>query len=119
MAKDIKTVLTQSQSGTVPRMPVQYVIPVDANGDIINGGSGSEGGAFEGLTNDQLRAAAIAVSGPLTNAQQIAIMGAANIAAWDGSSASATTNAILKALYAQNEQIITLLTTIATNTTTP
>lgn len=82
--------------------------------DILSGGGG--GGAFEGLTDAQLRAAAVPVSGtvtatgPLTNAQFTAVTGAANAAAWDGAAASATMIAILKSIDAQ-------LRIIATNTT--
>lgn len=95
--------------------------------DILSGGGGG-GGAVEvsnfpatqavsgPLTDAQLRAAAVPVSGtvtatgPLTDAQLTAVTGAANAAAWDGAAASATVIAILKSIDAQ-------LRIIATNTT--
>lgn len=58
----------------------------------------------------------VPVSGPLTNAQLTAVQGTAATAAWAGTG-NGTTIAILKAIYAQNEEIKTLLNDIKTNTT--
>lgn len=83
------------------------VIAVNADGSAIGGG-GSGGG---GLTNTELRAAPVPVSGtvtatgPLTNAQFIAVTGAANAAMWDGTAASATLIAILKNMQEQGEAL--------------
>lgn len=60
---------------------------------------------------------ALAVSGALTNAQMQATLGAANTAAWDGVAPSATMLAVLKAIHAQNAQMIVHLAAIAANTT--
>nr|CAI3971185.1 hypothetical protein ORM20_00136 [Ochrobactrum phage ORM_20] len=74
------------------------------------------------LTDTQLRATAVPVSGtvtatgPLTNAQYSAITGVIGDSAWSGTG-NGTLISILKALYAQNAQIITLLGDIKTNTT--
>lgn len=67
------------------------------------------------LTDAELRASAVSVTGPLTNAQYQASIGTPAIAAWSGIN-NGTVIAILKALYAQNEQMITLLTEIRDNT---
>lgn len=57
----------------------------------------------------------VAVTGPLTNAQYTAVSGTASAAAWSGSG-SGTVIAILKAIHAQNETIITHLSNIEANT---
>lgn len=57
------------------------------------------------LTNTELRATAVPVSGPLTNAQFIAVTGAANAVMWDGVNASATLIAILKTMHEQGEAL--------------
>lgn len=80
---------------------------------VIEGGGGGASGQVE-VTNFPTSQA---VTGPLTNAQLTAVTGAANATAWDGSAASATMVSILKALHAQNAQIIGLLNDIKTNTT--
>lgn len=59
--------------------------------------------------------APVDVLGPLTNAQYTAITGAVGATAWSGTG-NATLISILKALYAQNEEIKTLLNDIKTNT---
>lgn len=117
MAK-VTTDLVQQNPDGAYQAPV--VIAVNADGTPISGGGGGAGG---GLTNTELRATPVPVSGtvtatgPLTNAQLTAVTGVATVAAWDGVAASATTNSILKAMYAQNALIITLLGEIDTNTT--
>lgn len=79
----------------------------------IAGGGGGDGG--DGLTDEELRASPVPVSGPLTNAQYTAATGAAANAAWGGTGNGAIIP-ILKALYAQNEAILDALSTIADNT---
>lgn len=116
--------------GTPTRQVVQATPVCNPDGTFI-GSSGGGGGttvADQGapgadpwpvsgpLTDAQLRAAAVAVSGPLTNAQLVAVTGAASVAPWEGSG-NGTAIAILKAIWSQNEDIKTLLTTIAANTT--
>lgn len=119
-------------------MSVALVAVVNPDGSPIAAGGGG-GGTGDGLTDAQLRASPVPVSGPLTdaqlrasavpvsgtvtatgpitNAQFTAVTGAASAAAWDGSAASATMIAILKALHAQNEAILVQLQAINTNTT--
>lgn len=96
----------------------QVVIAVNADGSPISGG-GSGGGTVEvsNFPETQPVSGTVTAIGPITNAQQTALTGAPTVAAWDGVAASATTNSILKAMYAQNELIITLLSEIETNTT--
>lgn len=100
----------------VPNSPQSVVLAVVVNPDGSPVSSGG-GGSSDGLTNAQLRASPVPVSGPVTNAQFAAIEGTASQAAWDGVAPSATVIQILKAVHAQNAQIITLLSQIATNTT--
>lgn len=90
----------------------------DDEGNMTLIGSGSGGGESGGLTNDQLRASAVAVSGPLTNAQMTAVTGAASAAPWDGAAASATIISILKANHALLSDISDKLTQIEVNTNT-
>lgn len=101
-------------------------------GVTLIGGGGGGGGSSGGLTNAelratpvpvsgpvtdaQLRATAIPVSGPLTNAQLTAVTGTAAAAAWNGTDPSATVIALLKAIHAQNVQIIMELNEISANT---
>lgn len=54
-------------------------------------------------------------TGGLTNAQLTAVTGTAGVAAWSGTG-NGTEIAILKAIYAQNAQMIALLTAIRDNT---
>lgn len=56
-----------------------------------------------------------AAADPLTNAQLTAVTGAASAPAWAGTG-NGTVIAILKAIHAQNAQMITLLNDIKTNT---
>lgn len=58
----------------------------------------------------------VAVTGPLTNAQYTAASGTAGSAAWAGTG-NGTVIAILKAIHAQNETMITHLANIEANTT--
>lgn len=57
----------------------------------------------------------VAVTGPLTNAQYTAAIGTPGIASWSGTG-NGTVIAILKAIYEQNETIITHLSNIESNT---
>lgn len=96
----------------------------DANGDMksvstdnplpVAGGAG--GG---GLTDAELRATPVPVSGPLTNTQLNATMGTPGAAAWDGVASSATVIQILKHIAAQNATMIAHLAAIEANTATP
>lgn len=72
---------------------------------IWGGDSEPSGTLKQPITNAELRATAIPVSGPLTNAQFIAVTGAANAAMWDGTAASATLIAILKNMQEQGEAL--------------
>jgi|GEM_PF-2916547 len=76
------------------------------------GGSGNSAPSQVEVTNFP---ASQAVTGPITNAQFTAVQGTAATAEWTGTG-NATTIAILKALYTQNQQVITLLGEIANNT---
>lgn len=76
----------------------------------------SEGGGGSEVTVANFPASQ-AVTGPLTNTQQLAIVGAASNTPWDGVAASATAISILKSIRIQNAQMIQLLTDIKTNTT--
>lgn len=67
------------------------------------------------LTNEQLRASAVPVTGPITNAQYSAVVGTAATPNWSGTG-NGTLIAIQKAIYAQNVEIITLLGQIEENT---
>lgn len=77
---------------------------------LIGSGSGGTGGGG-GLTNTELRDSPIPVNGtvtatgPLTNAQLLAVTGAANAPMWDGEAASATLISILKNMQEQGEAL--------------
>lgn len=117
---NIKTDLVQqSPSGA---KQAQVVIAVNADGTPISGGGGSGGGTVE-VSNFP---ASQPVTGPLTNAQFTAVMGAANAAMWDGVESSATLIAILKTMHEQGEALKrignetnTLLVQIADHTRPP
>lgn len=126
------TVDVQASNAANPETPmsVGLVAVVNPDGSPIAAGEGA--GTSNGLTDAQLRAspvpvsgpltdaqlraAALPVSGPITNAQFTAVTGAANAAAWDGAAPSATLIQILKAIHAQLELAVTLLGEIDQNT---
>ena len=89
---------------------LHLVAVVGPDGSPIGGGGGA-GGSVE-VRNWP---ASQAVTGPLTNSQLTAVTGTASTAAWGGTG-NATEIAILKAMYAQNANIMTLLGEIAENT---
>lgn len=97
------------------------VTPVDKDGNPFEAGNPLHvTGTGPGGTSDVVVTnfpASQVVTGPLTNAQFTAVQGTAAVAAWAGTG-NGTTVAILKAIYAQNSQMITLLTAIRDNTTT-
>ena len=116
-----------------PQTPISVglmaVVNPDGSPIAAGGGGGTSNGLTDAqlraspvpvsgpLTDAQLRAAAVPVSGPLTNAQLTAVTGAANAAAWDGDSPTATIIAILKAIHTQNTAMLVQLEYIAANTT--
>lgn len=128
------TVDVQASNAANPETPlsVGLVAVVNPDGSPIAAGGGGGGETSNGLTDAQLRAspvpvsgpltdaqlraAAVPVSGPITNAQFIAVTGAANAAAWDGAAPSATLIQILKSIHAQLILMNTLLGEIDQNT---
>lgn len=129
------TVDVQASNAANPETPlsVGLVAVVNPDGSPIaaGGGGGTSNGLTDAqlraspvpvsgpLTDAQLRAAAVPVSGPITNAQFTAVTGAANAAAWDGAASSATMIQILKAIHAQMQVANDLLSEIRNNTSTP
>lgn len=88
------------------------VVSVSAKNPLpTSGGGGSDSGAVKVSNFPAIQT----VTGPVTNAQLGAVTGTATVAAWAGIG-SGTAIAILKAIYAQNESIKTILGTIAANT---
>lgn len=107
----------QCKPPCAPIVPVSLGTFPDINTNPIPSRPGNTPGPTidQPLTDTQLRATPVPVSGPITNAQYIAVVGTAAIAAWPGTG-NGTLIAIQKAIYAQNVEIITLLGQIAENT---
>ena len=100
----------------------QTVVQIDpTTGEPVTGGGG--GGAGDGLTDAQLRATPVpvSVSGVATSALQTTLngqVGALTVAAATAPDvASASTNALLRGIFAELRAQTALLTTIANNTT--
>lgn len=109
MAKIQTDLVQQSPSGATQ---AQVVIAVNADGSPISGGGGGSGGGTVEVSNWP---ATQAVSGPLTNAQFTAVEGTAATATWSGTG-NGTVVSLLKAIHAQNAQVISLLEEIELNT---
>lgn len=88
---------------------------------IVAGGGGGEGGGGDGLTNEQLRASAVPVSGPVTDTQLKVSTGATNVAPYADPTgvAAGTIIGVPKGIYVQNAEIIALLTSIDNKTVAP
>jgi len=109
--------------------PTTAVIVVDQNGDPVSFGGGGTSEvevtnfpttqAVTGpLTDTQLRASAVPVSGPVTEAELTAVVGLLSAGAYsdDTGAADGSVIGLLKGIYVQNAAIISLLTQIETNT---
>lgn len=99
---------------------LHLVAVVGPDGSTIGGGGGGPVGPVDqGSAGTQAWPVSVdgsvTVTGPVTNAQYTAVSGTASAAAWSGSG-NGTIIAILKAIHAQNETIITHLSNIEANT---
>ncbi|MDX3929110.1 MAG: hypothetical protein QHC90_25330 [Shinella sp.] len=101
--------------------PTQTVLLVGADGEPveIGGGGGTSQVQVTNFPATQPVSGTVTATGPLTNAQQTAITGTSATAAYADSTGAAagTVIALLKGLYVQQAQMITLLNDIKTNTT--
>lgn len=109
----VETDLVQQNPDGAYQAPV--VIAVNADGSAIGGGGDGGGGTVD---QGAPGTSAWLVSGPITNAQFTAVEGTAATAAWSGTG-SGTVVAVLKAIHAQNAQVIALLEDIEVNTRKP
>ena len=99
---------------------LHLVAVVGPDGSTIGGGGGGPVGPVDqGAAGTQAWPVSVegsvTVTGPVTNAQYTAVSGTASAAAWSGSGNGAIIP-ILKAIYEQNETIITHLSNIESNT---
>lgn len=102
-----------------------YAISEDGTATLVGAGGGGGGipnplPVTGALTDAQLRAAAVSVSGPLTNAQLIAVTGTAaqTTLTTDPAAAGQTVAALLRGILSELQSQKVILEQIATNTTT-